>query len=686
MTNIHNASTLIAVPHSAPTVVAPARRATRIWHYLALAGVMCIALFFHVYQLDREGYGNMYYAAAVRSMSLDLKSFFFNSFDTASFVTVDKPPLGLWMQVFSVWLFGYSGISLMLPQVIAGVLSVALLYGLVRRVFGAWAGLIAALVLAVTPISIAANRNNTMDSQLVFTSLLAAWAISLAAERGKLRWLLLCMFFVGVGFNIKMLQAYMVLPAFYGVYFLTAATQWWKRFAHLIIATVLLIVVSFVWVVIVDLTPPDARPFIGSSTDNTMMELIVGHNGMARLGGSLRGLLRPNQGTPPNQNPNPPQPQVGAPPNQFDAQPNRPPYPPPNQNPNQPQPPQPPQPPPGAPNPGSETGTESIFRLFNQQLAGQATWLLPLALFSIVILLARLPFNNEHRATLMWGAWLIPQVIFFSYAGLFHRYYLEMMSPAIAALTSAGVIALWNDYRDQKWRGWLLPVALIIGVATEIFILSRYEEWSRWLTPLIGGITVVIGIGLIVARLIRFNNLFVLRGLIALGLSVLLIAPMAWSATVFLGGDAGLPFAGPELLSSPRRGGSSPDMTRLTTYLEANRGGAKFLAATLNANSAAPIIIETGEPVMAMGGFSGRDNILTAPELAERVKNNEVRFFLVPRQDNRGGGSPDNNDLTRWVNQNCRVVNRPVWASASPGGDGGGPAAIGGTELFDCKR
>ena len=404
MTNIHNTSTLIAVPHSAPTVVASTRRATMLWHYFALVGVMCVALFFHVYQLDREGYGNMYYAAAVKSMSLDLKSFFFNSFDTASFVTVDKPPLGLWMQVISVWLFGYSGISLMLPQVIAGVLSVALLYVLVRRVFGEWAGLIAALVLAVTPISIAANRNNTMDSQLVFTSLLAAWAISLAAERGKLRWLLLCAFFVGVGFNIKMLQAYMVLPAFYAVYFLTAATQWWKRIVHLIIATVLLIVISFAWVVIVDLTPPESRPFIGSSTDNTVMELIVGHNGMARLGGSLRGLLRPNQGPPSNQN-RPPQ--VGAPPNQnFNpppngAQPNRPPYPPPNQNPNSPQPPQPPQ---GAPNPGSETGTEGIFRLFNQQLAGQATWLLPLALFSLVVLLARLPFSNEHRATLMWGA------------------------------------------------------------------------------------------------------------------------------------------------------------------------------------------------------------------------------------------------------------------------------------------
>jgi 4-amino-4-deoxy-L-arabinose transferase-like glycosyltransferase len=284
----------------------------------------------------------------------------------------------------------------------------------------------------------------------------------------------------------------------------------------------------------------------------------------------------------------------------------------------------------------------------------------------------------------MWGAWLIPQIIFFDYAGLFHRYYLEMMSPAIAALVGAGIMLMWNSHRDSRWRGWLLPMALIIGAATELFIVSRYIEWCQWLTPLIGGVTVVACVALII---LKFKRVIILsRAFVVTGLFVLLIAPMAWSATVFLGGDSGLPFAGPELLSSPRRGGSTPDMSRLITYLESNRGGAKFFAATLNANSAAPIIIETGEAVMAMGGFSGRDNILTAPDLAERVKNNEARFFLVPRQDNRGGGgSPDNNDLTRWVNQNCRIVERSVWSTpGSP--SGGGPNAGGGTELFDCKR
>src|SRR3989338_8296285 len=194
------------------------RSALRWWHYPALAGVMLLALGLHFYALDRVGYGNLYYAAAVKSMLGGWRNFFFASFDPAGFVTVDKPPLGLWVQALSAAVLGFSGWALMFPQALAGVLSVALLYGLVRRHFGFTAGLLAALALTRTPVSIAANRNNTMDSQLVFTSLLAAWAISLAAEKGRLRWLLACALLVGIGFNIKMLQALMVLPAFYLLY------------------------------------------------------------------------------------------------------------------------------------------------------------------------------------------------------------------------------------------------------------------------------------------------------------------------------------------------------------------------------------------------------------------------------------------------------------------------------------
>ena len=205
-------------PLTHPPQVAARPRAeveVRWWHLPALGGVLLMASGLHFYALEQAGYGNLYYAATVRSMLSSWHNFFYASFDPGGFVTVDKPPLGLWVQAASTLAFGFNGWALMFPQALAGVLSVAVLYRLVRRTFGAAAGLLAALVLALMPVSIAANRNNTMDSQLVFTSLLAAWAFLLAAEQGRLRWLMTGALLVGIGFNIKMLQAVMVLPAFY---------------------------------------------------------------------------------------------------------------------------------------------------------------------------------------------------------------------------------------------------------------------------------------------------------------------------------------------------------------------------------------------------------------------------------------------------------------------------------------
>jgi 4-amino-4-deoxy-L-arabinose transferase-like glycosyltransferase len=727
---------------SAPTAVArPSSkddlRRTSAWHRLALAGVLLLALFLHFFRLEDLGYGNQYYAAAVKSMLTSWHNFFYVSFDPGGFVSVDKPPLGLWTQALSAMIFGFNGWALMLPQALAGVLSVALLYHLVRRVFGPTAGVIAALVLALTPISLAANRNNTMDSQLVLTSLLAAWAVSLAAERGKLRWLLLCAFFVGLGFNIKMLQAVMVLPAFYSLY-LFAPIAWWKRLVHLALASVVLAVVSLAWVVAVDLTPPDQRPFVGSSHDNTVTELIIGHNGMARLGmlGRLIGGSGPRAGGPPPSGQNQPPPDQFAPgiqpplggqlpagvnpplPNQFG--PGNPPRG--GQNPFLPPGNQPPlsqgnlrqgsQPPGGQPpgGPGqNETGAAGPFRLFNQQLAGQTSWLLPLAALGLVAaawqVKLRWPLNPPHQALILWGAWLAPQMVFFSYAGLFHRYYLEMLAPAIAALVGAGMAAMWNDYQRHGWRGWLLPLALIAAAALEAYIVAQFPDWSRWLTPLVVGLCAVAVIALIVLRLIRNQPSAIRRlpsAIAALGLLSLLIAPAAWSATVLIGSDAGLPFAGPEVAArAARPGGNVPRVDRLVEYLTANRNGEKFLAATLNANSAAPIILATGEPVMALGGFSGSDNILSAEELAAKVEQGEVRFFLLPQSSGPnvgpGGNRPQNapgqrSDTLRWVAEHCTAVPSSAWQSVAsappPGGDApppaGGPGS--GQQLFDCGR
>src|SRR5579871_1142694 len=219
----------------------------RFWTWLGLGAVMIVSIFMNFYQLGQNGFGNLYYAAGVRSMADSLHNFFFVSFDPGGFVTIDKPPLGFWLQVASVKVFGFTPFAIFLPQALAGVLSVLLLYHLVRRHFGVIAGLLAALTLAISPISVVTNRNNTIDSTLVLALLLGAWAVMRAAETGKLRWLLLCAVFVGLGFNIKMLEAYLVVPAFGLLYLLASPRRLRVRLAHLMIAGLLMALISFSW-------------------------------------------------------------------------------------------------------------------------------------------------------------------------------------------------------------------------------------------------------------------------------------------------------------------------------------------------------------------------------------------------------------------------------------------------------
>jgi len=639
------------------------------WHRFGLVGISLLAAFLRFFRLEQEGYANLYYAATVKSMLTSWHNFFFASFDPGGFVTVDKPPLGFWIQAASAALLGFNGLSLLLPQALAGVLSVLLLYHLVRRVFGPTAGVLAALVSAVTPISVAADRNNTIDSLLILTLLLAAWAVSRAAEEGRLRWLLVGMVLVGLGFNIKMMQAYMVLPAFYLLYLLAPHLPWWKRVVHLTLATVVLLAVSLSWAVSVDLTPPDQRPFIGSSHNNTVMELIIGHNAMARLlPGGLRGGPRrppPPPGWRPGQPlPPPPGGQFGRPP-------------PPSGGPARP-----PTPRQGSRQPFvQEIGERGALRLFNRQLAGQISWLLPLAGLGLLAAAwqEHLGFSlkRRHQALLLWSAWLLPQMAFFSIANLFHRYYLEMMAPAIAALVGAGVVAMWDDYRRPGWRGWLLPLTLVIAAAVQALILAPFPDWSRWLTPIVVGLCLVSAslLALLRGRAVSTTSGHATRTTqyaVAFGLLALLIAPTVWALIpVWHGGDPGLPFAGPELLEKhPRRRGP-PDLSRLVDYLLANRGEAVFLVATIRANEAAPIILATGEPVMALGGFTGGDQILSVDDLEEWVTSGAVRFFLLSP---RGG---QQRDLVKWITTRCTPVPRSLWISARPS-PGNSP------QLFDC--
>src|SRR6266516_656644 len=283
-------ATTLTAPHSEAEQPIAQQRKKRwfAWHRLGLVGITLISVFMNFYELGKNGFGT-YYPAAVLSMTDNWHNFFFLAYDPGGFVSIDKPPVGFWLEAASAKIFGFNSVSILLPQALAGVLSVLLLYYLVRRHFGVVAGLLAALALALNPISILTNRNVTIDSTLTLVLLLGAWTVLKAAETGRLRWLLLTAFIVGIGFNIKTLEAYLVVPAYGLLYLLAAPKSIWKRIGHLALAGVLLLVVSFSWIAAVDLTPASQRPYVGSTQDNSELSLALGYNGVQRLLGGFVG-------------------------------------------------------------------------------------------------------------------------------------------------------------------------------------------------------------------------------------------------------------------------------------------------------------------------------------------------------------------------------------------------------------
>jgi 4-amino-4-deoxy-L-arabinose transferase-like glycosyltransferase len=267
--------------------ISPQSFIKKYWHLLTLALIVLLSFGLNFCAISKIGYGNAYYAAAIKSMTESFKNFFFVSFDPAGFVSVDKPPLGLWIQAIFVLIFGYHGWAMLLPQALAGTGACIMMYALTSKYFGRPAGLISALVFALTPSVVVAARNNTIDTQLIFTLLVAAWFSFKSIDTSKWRYLFICAVFVGLGFNIKMLQAYMILPAVIIAYLIFAKGKFSKRLAAGVISLVIMGVVSSAWVLAVDLTPASDRPYVGSSANNTVTELIVGHNGLERLYGSI---------------------------------------------------------------------------------------------------------------------------------------------------------------------------------------------------------------------------------------------------------------------------------------------------------------------------------------------------------------------------------------------------------------
>ncbi len=729
------------------------REKPHLWSRFALGAVLLLSIFMNFFQLGQNGYGNLYYAAGVRSMADNWHNFFFVSFDPGGFVTIDKPPLGFWLQTLSTKIFGFTPFSIFLPQAVCGVLAVLLLYYLVRRHFGVVAGLVAALALAVSPISVVTDRNNTIDGTLALALLLAAWAVIHASETGKLRWLLLSGVFVGIGFNIKMAEAYLIVPALGLAYLLCAPGKIWTRIWHLLLAVAVMLAISLSWALAVDLTSAAQRPYVGSTQNNSEISLAFGYNGLNRLRiGGGNGYGRQQTGTGPSSrnnttNSGSPGTNTSETPGPFAG----------NVQPFQ-----------GGP---FQSGTPSPFRLFSVSLGGQIAWLLPFALLAIVALAWQRRFNfqkdRQQLGLVLWGFWLLTMAVFFTLDGSFHQYYMTEMAPGLSALVGIGLVVMWQDYRSIGWRGWLLPGALVLTAMAQIYMLASYPSWSQWLSPLIGILTALVVITLIFSRLrpqlhLSGSTLRIAGVALSIGMFALLMAPTIWAGySVIQNTESSFPTAGPNAPSDfdnfanagggfPGGNGNSTNMSgtgrgfgggqygnrggfgggqngnraggqygfagfagafadgsaqtdpTLISYLEAHQGNKKFLVATASANTADSIILATNRPVMAMGGFSGSDPILTLSDLQTLIKNGSVRFFLVnspratqnlvdqvPEQfrdffTGRGGGFNfggfGQNSLSTWISGHCSAVPTSDWQSA--GRNSG--AGLGGGQLYDC--
>jgi 4-amino-4-deoxy-L-arabinose transferase-like glycosyltransferase len=464
--------------------------------YPELLGLVALAGTLNLWALSSNGWANDYYSAAVRSMSTSWHNFLFGSLDSSGVMTVDKPPLALWIQSLSVRVFGYHSLSILVPQALIGVATVALCYDLVRRRFGRLGGFVSGLALALTPITVAISRHNNPDALLILCCVAALWytvrALEAAPARAQTRWLVLAGVAIGLGFETKMAVALMVVPGIVAAWLWIVPAAKGRLYAlrQLLMGGVAMVLVGGAWPLLVELTPAVDRPWISGTSDNKILSLISEYNGVGRIDGQTGG-------------------------------------------------------PGGAGGGGGSVfgGSAGALRLLNSALGGQAGWLLGFALVSGVGILvaSRLRRADPRSGWLIavGGALLVTGVVFSSAKGIFHPYYVSLLAPFIAMLTGAGVAQLLKGGRSARIIG---PLAVVAGVATELAVLGQYPGELTWLVP------ILVAVGVLAAlALAAFAQRRVRMAALAAILAALLVTPSAWAVDTLGHATSGtFPAGGPE--------------------------------------------------------------------------------------------------------------------------------------------
>ncbi|WP_328389018.1 glycosyltransferase family 39 protein [Nocardia sp. NBC_00416] len=514
------------VPASTMTGPEPARSGR--WEYPALAVLLLATGLSYLYNLSANGWANSFYSAAIQAGSVSWKAFFFGSSDAANSITVDKAPASLWLMELSVRLFGLNSWSILVPQVLLGVATVALIWVTVRRSFGPAAGLVAGLALAVTPVFALMFRFNNPDALLVFLMVAAVWAIVRALDDGRWRWLVLTGTFIGFGFLAKQLQVMLVVPVLALVYLFAGPPKLGKRIAQLFAAGAAMVVAAGWWLLAVELWPADSRPYIGGSQNNSIIELTLGYNGFGRLNGNETGSVGPGGELPPGGN--------------------------------------------------GMWGQTGITRMFDQMQGGQIAWLIPAALVALVaglLLRGRAARTDGPRAqVLLWGGWLVVTGLVFSFmAGIFHQYYTVALAPAVAALVGIGGVLYWRN-RSRWWVRAGAAVAVGLTTATAWMLLSRsadFVPWLRW-AVLVAGIVATLAI------VVPLPGRAGVAAALLAG-AVGLAGPVAYTVDTLNSGHAGsIPTAGPNNgmfggMRPPGMRGGMPDGAGMDGGMPGGPGG-----------------------------------------------------------------------------------------------------------------
>ncbi|SDP52022.1 4-amino-4-deoxy-L-arabinose transferase [Klenkia soli] len=632
-----------------PTSVPAARPPRPRWVRPSTAGLLAGTAVLYLWGLSANGYGNDFYAAAVQAGSQSWKAFFFGSLDAGNAITVDKTPASLWVMELSVRLFGLNPWALLVPQALMGVGTVALVVAAVRRTTGRpGAALVGGAVMALTPVAVLMFRYDNPDALLVLLLTAAGYALVRALQSPRaLRWMVLAGALVGVAFLAKMLQAFLVLPGFALVYLVLAEGALRRRFGHLLAAGAAMLVAGGWWVAVVQLWPADSRPYVGGSTDDSVLELALGYNGISRLSGGEGG---------------------------------------------------------------PQTGTPGLLRLVGADLGGQVAWFLPAALVALVaglVWTARRPRTDPVRAGLLvWGGWLLVTGLVFSLmAGTFHGYYTVALAPAIAALVGIGVALVG----DRPRTGPPVLAATVALTAVWSFVLlgrsAEFLPWLRWVV-LVGGL--LAAAGLLVGRF----GAGLRRGAVVVALLAALAGPAAYSVqTVATAHTGSIPTAGPTVsggtsgFGGGRGGGGAPSggfpgrpdgadgatpgggatglpggtdggtdgdaagapggaagggqggfgggsaSEQVVALLQQDAGSYRWAAATVGSQTSAVYQLVSGDPVMAIGGFTGSDPSPTLAQFQAYVAAGDVHWFIGAGQGRGGDGSAS--EITQWVAATC---------------------------------